>query len=137
MTDRVFADTNIVIYAESNNPGKTEKAVSIVAETPVISSQVINECVSTLMRKYRFLQSEAHEIALSLMAACEVAPVNADTIKAAIQLCQRYSFSHWDSLIVAAALQAKCTILYSEDMQHGQVIDDRLTIINPFVATTL
>ena len=133
MTDRAFADTNIVIYAESQNPGKSEKAAAIIAVNPVISSQVVNECVNTLTRKYGFLLLDAHEIALSLMTACEVAPVNADTIKAAIKLCQRYSFSHWDSLIVAAALQADCTVLYSEDMQHGQVIDDRLTVINPFV----
>jgi predicted nucleic acid-binding protein len=49
-----------------------------------------------------------------------------------MQLSQRYQLLHWDSLIIAAALQANCAVLYSEDLQSGMVIDQRLTIINPF-----
>ncbi len=54
-------------------------------------------------------------------------------VKEAIALGERYQLSHWDSLIVAAALRANCDTLYSEDMQHGQLIDGRLTVINPFI----
>jgi predicted nucleic acid-binding protein len=60
-------------------------------------------------------------------------PVTADTIREAVRLAVRYQLSHWDSLIVAAALLADCETLYSEDLQHRQVFDDRLTVINPFV----
>jgi predicted nucleic acid-binding protein len=60
-------------------------------------------------------------------------PVTADTIREAVRLAARYQLSHWDSLIVAAALLAECETLYSEDLQHRQVFDDRLTVINPFV----
>ena len=53
-------------------------------------------------------------------------------VREAIALGERFQFSHWDSLIVATALEAGCDTLYSEDMQHGQLIDNRLTVINPF-----
>jgi predicted nucleic acid-binding protein len=59
-------------------------------------------------------------------------PITPATILAALTVAERYGFSHYDSLIVATALEAGCSTLYSEDMQHGQLIDNRLTIINPF-----
>ena len=133
MTVRAFADTNIIIYSESKNQGKSELAAEIIKNSPVISTQVINESVNVLTRKYGFLLLEAHEIALSLMEVCEVVAIDVSTLKKAIELCKDYSLSHWDSLIIAAALKADCTILYSEDMQHNQIIENRLTIINPFL----
>ena len=66
------------------------------------------------------------------MIASEVVAVDASTLRKAIDLAKRYSLSHWDSLIVAAALLSNCEKLYSEDMQHGQVFDDQLTVVNPF-----
>ena len=133
MTARAFADTNIVIYAEGSDAGKAQRATAILESGPVISAQVINEAVSALTRKYGFTLPEAHELALSLLDLCEVVPVTADTIREAVRLAVRYQLSHWDSLIVAAALLADCETLYSEDLQHRQVFDDRLTVINPFV----
>lgn len=62
----------------------------------------------------------------SLVELCEVAPVDASTIRDAIRLVRRYKLSHWDSLIVAAALLAGCEKLYSQDMQNGQVFDEQL-----------
>jgi len=60
-------------------------------------------------------------------------PIHLTTLNVALDIAERYSFSHYDSLIIAAALQADCTTLYSEDMQHGQVIEGRISIINPFL----
>lgn len=133
MTARAFADTNLFVYAESEDGDKTVRALSIIEAQPVISVQVVNETVSVLTRKYGFALSEAHEIAESLLDLCEVVPVEAATVREAIRLARRYPLSHWDSLIVAAALLANCDILYSEDLQHGQVFEDRLTIVNPFL----
>lgn len=132
MTARVFADTNLFIYAESQDQDKATRAIEIIRNSPVISTQVINETVSVLTRKHKFLLSEAHEIAESLLDLCEVVAVDTSTLRKAIDLAKRYSLSHWDSLIVAAALLANCEKLYSEDMQHGQVFDDQLTVVNPF-----
>lgn len=132
MTARVFADTNIFIYAEAEETDKTTRAIKVIKNSPVISTQVINETVSVLTRKHGFTLSEAHEIAESLLDLCEVVAVNANTILKAIELAKSYSLSHWDSLIVAAALLAGCQTLFSEDMQDGQVFDKQLTVVNPF-----
>jgi predicted nucleic acid-binding protein len=133
MTGRVFVDTNLFIYAESDEQDKAGIAVEIIQSNPVISTQVINETVNTLTRKYKFLLSEAHEIAVSMLSLCEVVPVDAGTVRKAIELTKQYSLSHWDSLIIAAALQGNCTTLFSEDMQHSQTIEGRLVIVNPFL----
>lgn len=133
MTVRIFADTNLFIYAESQNQDKAARAIEIIQNSPVISIQVINETVSVLTKKHKFLLSEAHEIAESLLELCEVVAVDTLTLRKAIDLAKRYSLSHWDSLIVAAALLAHCDQLYSEDMQHEQVFDDQLTVVNPFL----
>ena len=96
--------------------------------------QVVNETINILTRKYGFALAETHDVASSLLDLCEVVPVGADTVREALRLAARYRLSHWDSLIVAAALLADCETLYSEDLQHGQVADGRLTIVNPFRA---
>nr|WP_306298251.1 PIN domain-containing protein [Crenothrix polyspora] len=107
----------------------------MIQNAPVISTQVINETISVLTKKHKFLLSEAHEISESLLDLCEVVAVDESTLRKAIDLARRYSLSHWDSLIVAAALIANCEILYSEDMQHGQIFDNQLTVVNPFYKT--
>lgn len=134
MTAKAFADTNIAIYAEGSDTQKAQRATAILESGPAISTQVVAETISALTRKYGFTLTEAHEVATSLLDLCEVVPVTADTIREAIRLAARYQLSHWDSLIVAAALLANCETLYSEDLQHEQVFEDRLRVVNPFVA---
>ena len=132
MTAKAFADTNVAIYAEGSDTQKAQRATAILESTPVISTQVVNETISALTRKYGFTLAEAHEVATSLLDLCEVVPVTADTIREAIRLTARYQLSHWDSLILAAALLADCEILYSEDLQHEQLFEQRLRVVNPF-----
>ena len=133
MTARFFIDSNIVIYSESADGEKTAKALALVEGSPVISTQVINESISVLVRKYAFSLTEAYEVAESVMSLCEVAPVDVAVVSAAMRLGKSHSLSHWDALIVAAALLAGCGTLYTEDMQHEQVLDGRLKVINPFL----
>ena len=128
-----FADTNIVVYAVGQDSDKRTKARQILTQGVIVSSQVINETVSVLTRKQGANLVAAHEVAESLLELCEVAPVDESTIREAIRLVRRYKLSHWDSLIVAAALLAGCEKLYSQDMQHGQVFDEQLKVINPFL----
>lgn len=132
MIVRAFADTNVIVYAQSDDGTKTAAAIKVLESGPVISTQVVNETVAVLTRKHRFSLTDAHQVAISLLAICEVVSLEADTIREAIRLAARYQLSHWDSLIVSAALLAGCDTLYSEDMQHGQVFDERLTVVNPF-----
>ena len=132
MTAKAFADTNIVIYAESRDARKSPVAVAILESGPVISTQVVNETLSLLTRKHNFAQADANQIALSLLDLCEVVPVDAQTVREAIRLGERYQLSTWDSVIVAAALLAGCDTLYSEDLQHGQLFEERLKVVDPF-----
>jgi predicted nucleic acid-binding protein len=136
MTAKAFADTNIVIYAEGSDVTKAQRAMAILESGPVISSQVVTETISTLTRKYGFTLTEAHEVASSLLDLCEVVVVGADTIREAIRLAARYQLSHWDSLIVAAAMLAGCETLYSEDLQHNQLFEERLRIIKRIIRQT-
>ena len=128
-----FADTNIVVYAVGQDSDKRTKARQILVDGVTVSTQVINETVNVLTRKQGVNLVVAHEVAESLLDLCEVVSVDESTIRDAIRLTRRYKLSHWDSLIVAAALMAGCEKLYSQDMQHGQVFDEQLKVVNPFL----
>lgn len=133
MTVRCFADTNIPLYALDTDPAKRTKALALMRDNPVVSVQVVNEFISVATGKMRMEKSAAHRLARVMLRRCEVVAMDAVMISEAIALGGSYGFSHWDSLIVAAALRAGCDSLYSEDMQHGLVVEKRLTIVNPFV----
>ena len=129
-----FVDTNVAVYALGRDSDKKARAKQILDDAPIASSQVINETISVLMGKQRFAREEAYEVADAVMKLVAVAPVTANTVRDAMTVGLRYGLSHWDSLIVAAALATGCDTLYSEDMQDGQVFEGRLTVRNPFAA---
>jgi predicted nucleic acid-binding protein len=96
-----------------------------------ISTQVINEYYSTLIRKNvadAIIQNKIRE----LIEIVEVFPVDLPTVIYSWKVRERYGFSIWDSLIVATALKGRCTVLYSEDLQHEQLIENRVLVLNPF-----
>jgi len=70
----------------------------------------------------------------TVRAVCQTQAVTVDTHERGLDIAERFGFSLYDSMIVSSALQFGCSVLYSEDMQHGQEIDGQLMIINPFVA---
>lgn len=129
---RAFADTNIAVYAESDDGEKSKRARLIIESSPVISTQVVNEVIAALTGKYGFSKPDAYEVAIGLMDLCEVVPVDERTVREAMNLAVRYQLSHWDALIVSAALLAGCDLVHSEDLQHEQIIDGRITVRNPF-----
>lgn len=131
MTASIFLDTNVVLYLLSDHADKADQVERILIEQPTVSVQGINEFIYVSQRKMRLTLEESHDLANSLMRKCRVIPLTDETIKMAMHIAQRYRFSHWDSLIIAATQQSGCTILYSEDLQHQQRID-QLTLINPF-----
>ena len=133
-TNNIFLDTNIVLYALDADKTKRLVAWTLLFAKPVISLQVLNECSNVLIRKR---QQSAKETAITLeylLAFIRLEPSDVATVRAAWRLQARYQFSYYDSLILAAALAAGCATLYSEDMQHGQIIEGRLTITNPFLS---
>ena len=132
MNVKTFFDTNIIVYAFSSNDPRSEKAEALLAAGGVISVQVLNEFVNVSRRKNRRDWGEIQD-ALSVLKALldPPQPLTIEVHEAAIGIARDYGFHFYDGLIVAAALRAGCSILYSEDLHHGQTIE-RLTIHNPF-----
>jgi predicted nucleic acid-binding protein len=133
MTGLIFADTNVVLYTIGKDARKKAIAREITTVRPVVSVQVINEAVNVCLRRFAFTPERAYAFADILMRRTDVCPLNESTIRKSAEIAIRYRFSNWDSLIIAAALLTNCRTLYSEDMQHGQVIDNTLTVFNPFL----
>ena len=128
----VFFDTNVVLYLLSADSVKADRAEELLAIGGVISVQVLNEFTAVASRKLRMAWPEIREVLSQVRVVCPVESISTDTHDRALQVAERYGLSIYDSLIVAAALLAGCMILYSEDMQDGQVIERQLTIRNPF-----
>jgi predicted nucleic acid-binding protein len=132
MTAKSFVDSNVVLYTIGKDVRKAGIARQLVGEQPTISAQVVNECVSVCLRKLSFTREQAYAFARALMDRTEVLPLDESTIDRAATLAIRYQLSHWDALIVASAVLAGCEVLYSEDLQDGQVFD-QLRVANPFL----
>ncbi|MBF0310871.1 MAG: PIN domain-containing protein [Magnetococcales bacterium] len=139
MTATVFVDTNIYFYAMSDGePGKGRLANRLLntLSRPVINGQVIRELVYNLRKKAGYDEEELRDVIRQLYLDCDVVVDHDNLFILASRLREEQDASYWDSLIAAAALAAGCNILYSEDMQHGQVIAGTMTIINPFRTET-
>ncbi|MBF0377361.1 MAG: PIN domain-containing protein [Desulfamplus sp.] len=142
MIDNIFIDTNIWIYAFLGNEqdnSKQLKTLALFEEIPteskvIISIQVVNEFHWILTRKYKISEELINEkVIKGIVAFANIVPLDFQTYQDALRVRSKYTISFWDSLIIASALDNRCNILYSEDMQHGMVIDHRLKILNPFV----
>lgn len=136
MSDKVFLDTNIVIYSYSEDePKKQEIANDILEEYSnqiIISNQVINELSNTLFRKFKLDANQVRAVVLELNDNFPIVNFNLETQLKGIEIKEKYKLQFYDSMILATALENGCNIVYSEDMQHGQIIENSLTIINPF-----
>lgn len=129
---RAFLDTNILVYAFVEDP-RAVVAEALLAQKRDTSVQALNEFANVAQRKLRMNWGEVEEALTLLKTLCgTIHPVTLETHTDALRLAQRYGFSLYDALIVAAALRADCDTLYSEDMQDGLEVEARLTIRNPF-----
>jgi predicted nucleic acid-binding protein len=131
----IFVDTNIWVYAHLKVQGdlRHARALALVqgASGLVISPQVVAEYYSVMLRNGQadaWIQANLR----AMFARCLLQPAGAEMLATALDLRNRLSFSFWDCQIVAAALLARCTTLLTEDLQHGQLVDDRLRVTNPF-----
>lgn len=130
-------DSNIWLYAfvEQGEPQKQAAAKQLLEQPAVVvSTQIINEVCFNLRRKADFTEEQIKRLIYSFYLRYSVTALDQTIMLTAAELRSRYSFSFWDSLVVAAALQAGCALLYTEDMQHGLFVDERLQILNPFAA---
>ena len=133
MSDKVFFDTNVLLYTIGQHDARTPTAEALLSRGGLISVQVLNELASVAHRKLRLSWPEITEALGAIRILCpSPIPITAEMHDAALRLAGQHGFHIYDALIVAAALEGECSILYSEDLQAGQVIDGRLTIHNPF-----
>lgn len=129
---RFFLDSNVAIYALGQEAGKRDIAVTLMACGPVVSTQALTEIANVARRKLHLPVAAVREIVDAVEGTADVRIVTVATVRRALDLAERYGFSTYDSLIVAAAIEAGCGTLYSEDLQHGQRIGDDLVVVNPF-----
>ncbi len=137
MKDNIFIDTNILVYGyilQNNDKQKKIKELFSLnlGNTFFVSVQVINEFYSVLF-KNKIEHKNIKNNIIEISKLFNVTPLNYSDIKLCLKIKEKYGFSYWDSLIISAALQNNCSILYTEDMQHQQIIENRLQIINPFI----
>ncbi len=128
-----FFDTSVLLYLLSNDARKADRVEALLAQRGIISVQVLNEFAVVALRKVGLPLRDIKEILDTIRAVCTVEPLTVTTHDRGMEICERYKFSFYDSVMIAAALIAGSKVLYSEDMQHGQVIDRQLRVVNPFL----
>lgn len=131
-----FIDTNVWIYAHLRMPSEPKHPLALAfinqLENGVVSPQVIAEYYNVMLKNGKdnaWIQSNL----VAILDCTRLQPLNAAVVQRAFLIRNRYGFSYWDCQIIAAAMEAGCTTLYSEDMQSRQVIDGVLTVLNPFL----
>ncbi|WAC13732.1 PIN domain-containing protein [Dyadobacter pollutisoli] len=133
MTLSSFLDSNVILYLFDLDERKQTIAQNLVSQNPIINPQVLVEVGNICKRKFGFTKKQVSQLWEDLMIDCVCDPVSGSTIENARKLIARYDFQLFDSIIVAGALEANCSILYSEDMQHGLLVENKLEIVNPFL----
>lgn len=131
-----FIDTNILVYSIYGTPQQKGPIASLLKEqlvSPFISTQVLKEFVNVSFRKnFHQTTMELKRHLKKTAGSFRVVETDVAIILDAIDIKEQFRYSFYDSLIIATAIKYKCSTLYSEDMQHGQVIRKTLRIINPF-----
>ena len=133
MSAKAFIDSNIVLYLLSADPVKADRAEVVIAASGVVSVQVLNEVTNVARRKLGMAWAETDELIAGLRSACSVEPLTIQTHDTGRRLAARYGLSIYDAMIASAALLAGCDRLFSEDMQHGLLLDGQLRVCNPFI----
>ena len=127
-----FLDTNILIYAFTADP-RVAAAQDLLARGCTISVQGLNEFANVARRKLGMSWDEVRDALAAIRTLCPtILPIDLYTHAAALGIAERHGYAFFDAMVVAAALQCGSTTLWSEDMQHGMMIDGRLRIANPF-----
>lgn len=129
---KFFVDSNVVLYTLGDDLPKKFIAATLLAARPTVSTQVLAETTHVARRKLGFSVEQVQSALASFRSDVEISVITEAVFDDSLSIALQYGYSTYDSLILAAALASTCETLYSEDMQHGQVIRGKLTIINPF-----
>lgn len=128
-----FFDTSVLLYLLSEDAVKADRVERLLAERGTISVQVLNEFAAVALRKLRMSLAEVREILDTIRAVCRVEAVTVATHDRGLAIHERYRFSLYDSIVVSSALIAGAKVLYTEDLQHEQLVDGQLRVLNPFL----
>ena len=129
-----FLDSNVLLYLVSGEDNRIDRVRRLLDSSGTVSVQVLNEMVSVCRRKFRMSWRDTSTFLTETKSLLTIIPLTVNTHQTGLRLAERYGFSIYDSFIVAAALDAGCDTLWSEDMQDGLLVDGRLRIDNPFRA---
>ena len=134
MKDRVFLDTNVLVYLFTiDEPVKQQAAIDAILESQCLTGlNNISEFSNVLLKKYKIKSKEVIEAIQHLTGFISVVNFDIKSIETAISISQKYKYSYYDSLVLAIALENNCSKLYSEDMQHKQLIENKLMIFDIF-----
>lgn len=127
-----FFDTSVLLYLLSGDSDKADRVETLLSARGVVSVQVLNEIAAVMLGTLKMPLSAVRELLSTIRALCTVEPVTVDTHDGGLAIVERYGFSLYDSMVVSSALLAGASTLYAEDLQHGQIIDARLRVTNPF-----
>ncbi len=127
-----FFDTNVLLYLASSETEKADRAEQLLGDGGTVSVQVLNEFANVARRRMALSWVETRSFLASVRGLLDIVPVTLEVHETGLVLAERYGFSVYDALIVAAALISDCDVLWSEDFQHGLRIDRRLRVVNPF-----
>jgi predicted nucleic acid-binding protein len=129
-----FFDTNVLLYVASGDLAKADRAEELIGAGGMISVQVLNEITNVARRKMGMSWTETRAFLSMMRGLLPVQPLTIEIHETGVGLAERYGLSIYDAMIAASALHADCDTLWSEDMQDGIVLDNRLRIVNPFRA---
>lgn len=135
MKDKSFVDSNILIYAHTKQDEKKGRIAQEILYSDLIigNTQVVNESINVFIKRFKISIVEIQQIVDQIFLYLPIKTINDFTIQSAMKVCTKYFYSYYDSLIIASALENKCSVLYSEDLQHNQKIENTLTILNLFI----
>lgn len=135
-SDKVFWDTNVLVYCYDKKQSERKikaQALSLVLPDIMISTQVMNELAFVLSKKQGLDWDMVASVLQEVTQNFTIHNNTSTTILKTPGIAKKYKFSFFDSLIISAAMESGCNILYSEDLQHNQLIENKLKVINPFV----
>jgi predicted nucleic acid-binding protein len=137
MPVEAFFDTNVLIYSVALDDPRSARAEELLASGGTISVQILNEFVSLARRKIMMPWRDVREALDAFRVLCpSPLALTMNMHEAALKIAEKHGFGIYDALVVAAACEAGCAILYSEHLQDGQTIDGQLTIRNPFARSS-
>jgi len=133
MKDRVFLDSNILIYSIDKFKSESVESIFKSENNIYISTQVINEFINVCIKKQLLEINNISQSVKKFIETFNLVIITETTIYSASELKEKYRYSFYDSLIISSAIENECSVLYAEDLKNSQLIEGKIKILNPFV----